>query len=292
MAFAVFTGKTLLAQQTPQGLSITPSSMELSISPGQTLTRTITLGNFTDQTVDVAISRRNFTANGEEGQVNLTEEETGFSLAAWIKTNPEKVTLSPNEKAEFEIAITVPTNAEPGGHFGSVVFGTIPSKTLNQTGAVVSQEVAALILIKVPGEVTENAKIESFTTEKKFYENGPVIFNTRVKNESTVHIKPAGTVTVTDMFGRKFTTQVEGNNILPQAIRKLNATLKNRFLIGNYSAKIELAYGTQNNALLVAETSFVAFPVKMGIVVLVVLFILFAMRRRLWKALNTILTGK
>lgn len=282
----------LTAQNATKGLSITPTSLELTIKPGESVTKTISLSNFTEKTVDISVSRRNFTANGEEGEVFLTEEENAFSLSSWIKTSPESQTLKPDQKKDFEVTITAPKNAEPGGHFGSVVFSTKPQSGLTKTGALLSQEVAGLILVKIPGTVNEQAEIKSFSPEKNFYENGPVNFNVRVKNGSTVHIKPTGTVTVTDMFGQKSYAQIDPKNVLPGAIRKIQATLTNKFLIGKYEAKVEIAYGAQNNALLSATTSFWAFPVKAGIVVLVILIIIYLMRRRLAKALKTIITGK
>jgi hypothetical protein len=288
----VFFVSKIYTQNSNNGLSITPFSLELTLEPGQTVTRTITLTNFTDQVADIAVSKRNFTANGEEGQVNLTEEETGFSLASWISTTPQRKTLAPSQKQEFEVTISVPKNAEPGGHFGSVVFGTIPSQNLNQTGALLSQEVAGLILVKIPGDVTERAKIETFAAEKKFYNMGPVDFSIRVKNESTVHIRPEGVVTVTDMFGKKSVVQVEGRNVLPGAIRKLSASHKENFLIGKYTADLKLSYGTQSNSVLTASTTFFAFPVRMGLIGLSILIIVFLLRKRLGKALKTLLTGK
>jgi hypothetical protein len=74
----VFFVSKIYTQNSNNGLSITPFSLELTLEPGETVTRTITLTNFTDQVVDIAVDKRNFTAKGEEGQVNLTEEETGF----------------------------------------------------------------------------------------------------------------------------------------------------------------------------------------------------------------------
>ncbi len=292
LLITVFGNKSLLAQQPTKGLSITPYSLELDITPGQTVTKTITLSNLTDRTVDIAAKKRNFTANGEEGEVFLTNDETAFSLSSWIKTSPDRKTLNPQEKQDFEITITVPKNADPGGHFGSVVFATVPQKGLTQTGALLSQEVAGLILVKIPGLVTEQAKIESFNSEKKFYENGPVKLNIRARNESTIHVKPIGRVIITNMLGQKSFATVEGKNILPHAIRKLQATLNNKFLIGKYTAQAELNYGTQNNALLTATTTFWAFPIRSGVVVLIILVILFLFRKRLLKAMKTLITGK
>jgi hypothetical protein len=121
---------------------------------------------------------------------------------------------------------------------------------------------------------------------------GPVDFSIRVKNESTVHIRPEGTVTVTDIFGKKSIVQVEGRNVLPGAIRKLNATHDEKFLIGKYTADVKLSYGTQSNSVLTASTTFFAFPVRIGLIGLGILVIVFLIRKRLIRAFRMIVTGK
>jgi hypothetical protein len=292
----IFTGSILygklFAQAAPSGLTITPSNVELQIKPGESVTKEITLTNSTQADVDIKVSRRNFTAQGEEGQITLTTDENNYSLATWIETTPETISIKKDGREKFLVTIKVPKSAEPGGHFGSVVFATVPKADVKQTGAVVSQEIASLILVKIPGTVEEDAVIESFKALQSFYELGPVSFEARVKNNSTVHIRPVGTLTVTGMFGQKFTGQVDSRNILPGAIRKIPAILNNKLLIGKYTASVSLVYGTQNNAPLIATATFWAFPVRYALIVLVILIVIFVMRRRLYKALKMVIIGK
>jgi hypothetical protein len=292
----IFTGSVLygklFAQKSPSGLTITPSNIELQVKPGESITKEIILTNSTPADVEIKVSKRNFTAQGEEGQITLTTGEDNYSLASWIETTPERINIKKDGREKFLVTIKIPKSAEPGGHFGSVVFGTVPKVDVKQTGAVVSQEIASLILVKIPGEVTEDAKIESFKALSPFYELGPVSFEARVKSNSTVHVKPVGTLTITSMFGQKLTGQVESRNILPGAIRKIPAVLGNKLLIGKYTASISLVYGTQNNAPLVATATFWAFPIRYALIVLVVLFVIYVMRRRLYKALKMVIIGK
>ncbi len=292
----IFTGSVLysklFAQQSPKGFTVTPSNVELQVKPGETVTKEITLTNSTDTDTEIKINRRNFTAQGEEGQVNLTTEESSYSLASWISVAPESVVVKKNSQGKFLATVKAPDNAEPGGHFGSVVFTTVPKKDLKQTGAVVSQEIASLFLVKIAGKVDEDARIESFSTPKWFFEFGPVPFDIRVKNNSTVHIKPAGSITINGTFGQKLTGSVESRNILPGAVRKIQGTLGNKLLIGRYTASVSIVYGTQNNAPLVAQTTFYAFPVRLGLLVLAALIIIIIMRKRLYKAIKIILIGK
>jgi hypothetical protein len=292
----IFVGKNiygkLFAQQSNPGLTVVPSNIEIAGNPGTTVTKEITVINSTNSDFDIATSRRNFTALGEEGQAELTTDSTTFALVSWLKVSPEKITIKKSEKAKFVVAISIPKNAEPGGHFGSVVFSTVPKGGLKQTGAVVSQEVASLILVRINGEVNENAIVESFLPSKSFYSSGPVVLNARIKNLSTVHIKPEGKVIIKDIFGRKYEVPVESKNVLPGAIRRLAAGFNSHLLIGKYSADLTLAYGTQNNPLLTTHTTFWAFPVKTGLITLVVLIFVYLFRRRIFKALRILLIGK
>ncbi|MCL5433100.1 MAG: hypothetical protein M1524_03220 [Patescibacteria group bacterium] len=171
------------------------------------------------------------------------------------------------------------------------MFSTAPRKDITETGAVVSQEIGALILVKIPGDVNEKALLESFASQKAFYMSGPAKFDIRVKNESTVHLKPEGTIIIKDMFGKKDASYVESRNILPDATRKLLSTWNKKFLIGKYTANLTLFYG-ESNQVIYSSTDFYAFPVKEGAIILGVLIILFFLRKRLFRAIKALITGR
>ncbi len=287
---AVFLG-ILYAQNANRGLSVSPSNFEISANPGDQVVKSITLQNLTDQDFDIGVDRRNFTAKGEEGSVDLTTNDTGFALSSWISVTPTRTNIPSNGKTTFRLTVSIPKNAEPGGHFGSIVFRTIPKANLNQTGALLSQEIGALLLVKVAGEVKENAAMEEFSANKMFYEWGPVTFTARIKNDSLVHIKPEGSIVIEGMFGQKDSIAFDTRNVLPQATRKILTTWNKSLLIGKYKANILLVYGDHNQTI-AATTEFWAFPVRLFLILLVVLFLLFLMRKRLGRSLKILFTGK
>jgi hypothetical protein len=278
------------AQKTTGGIAVHPSNFDIVGLPSQKSTGTITVDNLTDQSTQIVVDLRNFTAQGEEGSVSLTKEDTTYSLAKWIKVEPATVAIQAHSSQNFTFTIDVPKNAEPGGHFGSIVFTTAPSKDLNGSGASLSQEVASLILFKIPGDTKEQAILESFTTDKQFYEFGPVKFETRVKNESKVHIAPVGSIVIRGWFGQKFIVPLEIHNVLPDSVRKIPTTLKNKFLFGKFTATLIATYGTKGQQLY-SSTQFSAFPIRYGLVALIILIILFLGRKRIRKSIKVLLTG-
>jgi hypothetical protein len=147
----------------------------------------------------------------------------------------------------------------------------------------------------VAGRTTEKAFLESFSSNKKLWEKGPIEFEIRVRNQGNVHLKPVGIVTISNIFGQKVDSfSVEPKNILPGSIRKSTAVWDKKFLLGKYNATVILNYGTQNQ-MISASTNFTVFPYKIGSVILLGLIILLVLiyraRRRIGLALK-VLFGK
>src|SRR5688572_15929069 len=201
--------------QQKSGLAISPPTFELSANAGDVLKNSLRVDNISGEPLEVTVDVRNFTALGEDGGISLSEEEGAYSLASWISVTPEKVTIQAGESQVFNYTIDVPANASPGGRFGSIIFKTALKPVTGQSGVAVGQEIGSLLLLKIAGQVTEKAEIAGFGAKSGINERGPVDFDIRVKNSGNVQIKPKGTVTISNIFGKKVaTTPVDGKNVL------------------------------------------------------------------------------
>lgn len=286
------------AQTTDQTvtLGVSPQILELSVNPGETQTSTFRLTNASNESIDVVATPENFTPRGEEGAIDLTEDRTTYSLASWLTPSPAKATIAATKTQDFVVTIAVPAGAEPGSHFGSVVFRTIPpeDKTAN---ALVSQEIAPVILVRVAGDVTQSAEIVSFKPEKSFYSTETSInLEARIKNTSSVHFKPTGKIVVKNMFGNEVAALgMEKKNVLPDSIRQITTVWNpGKFAIGTYHATLTVVTG-ENNKIDTVETTIVIFPFQVIIPVIAGLtllgYLLYRGRSRLSNAFSA-LRGK
>ncbi len=272
------------AQVPGQGLEVSPPSQEINIDPGKTTTVKATLRNRSNTAVPINVRIEDFTAKGDEGQIELTADSP-YSVASWTNVTPASFTLQPGEEQEVTATINAPSDAA-GGRFGSFVFGVKP-ETSNPSDTALSQEIASLFLVKVSGPVDEKLEITSFEAPA-FSEFGPIPFNVTFANSGNVHVKTFGLINVTDMFGRKVADiVVPGTNVFPAAERVVRSELSNQFLIGSYKATALMYYGSQNQSLS-ATTTFYVFPVKIAVGALIVLFLIYLMRKRLGKALKAL----
>ena len=276
-----------------QGLEISPPVLELNANPGQKVTVQIRVRNVTTGVLIAKGKADDFGAGSDEsGQPKLLLDETGatrFSLKYWVSNVPD-LQLAPQELKTTTITITVPSNAEPGGHFGVVRFTAVPPD-LNGTGVALSASVGTLVLMKVSGPITDKLSVAQFSTgsitkaglgwlDKTFFEQGPVDFLVRSRNEGSVHEKPKGDITVTNMFGKKSKPLVvnqTGGNVLPDSIRRFESTFKDKGLFGYYTAALNLTYA--NNQTLSAQTTFWVLPWKMILLVMIGLIVIVALLR-------------
>lgn len=287
------TSRSVSAQGSQSSISISPLTFELTSNPGDTISNVVKVFNNGDQPMNVVMEIRDFTAAGEKGEVALgTLENQSFSLVHWVKVEPQSFVLEPKSFKVVEYTVTVPPNAEPGGHYGTILASLTSSAS--STGAALAQKIGSLLLLQVSGQVKENLTIKSFKAPS-FSEYGPVELDIRFENKGSVHLKPRGFVTVKNIMGDEVARlDIPQSNILPNSVRKLVMSLNQKWLWGRYDATLAAIYGTTNEPM--SETvSFWVFPwkVALGITIgaLLVLIILFRGRRRIKVALKVLVTG-
>src|SRR3989344_537584 len=125
-----------------EGLRISPLTFEMSANPGDTISNVIEIYN----------------TENEEAVVTDEINET-FSLAKWMIIAPQELILGPLERAAVTFTIQIPQNAEPGGHYGTVL-ATISGQPGGGVAAI-SQKIGSLLLLQVAGAVQEQMWIKS-----------------------------------------------------------------------------------------------------------------------------------
>lgn len=240
-----------------QGLEISPPVFELNANPGQSVNIQVKIRNITQTTLEVTGAVNDFGAGPQEdGSPQLLFNEVGttrYSLKTWV-TGVQNILLAPQQLETANVDISVPQNAEPGGHYGVVRFTGVPP-SLKGEGVALSASVGALILLRVNGDVIDQLNLAEFAAgtqtgvdtwnTQDFFEHGPVNFLVRLQDTGTVHEQPVGTITVKNFFGGTVgTVQVnsKSGNILPGSYRRFVQSLPNKELFGHYTATLALRY--------------------------------------------------
>lgn len=291
------------ANDAAQGIEISPALVDLNAERGKTYTIKLRVTNVTPATLVYSSEVNDFTSKDETGAPQVligSSLPPAASVIGWVSTDQE-FTLASRETRIIYATVTIPADAEPGGHYGALRFsGHAPE--LKETGVGLSASAGMLMLIRVAGNINESAKLESFftalpsdkTKQASLFENSDIGFVTRINNDGNVHVKPVGNIQIHDVFGNAVGTVAvndTSSNVLPHSIRRFEGEFKGNWLFGYYTADLTIGYGSTGQAI-TNTISFWVIPYKLIIVSLLGLVTLIFIASRLIKVYNRNIIAK
>jgi len=284
LAFLLLSTKTTFAQ-TAIGLSAIPPRIEISGKPGQVITKEIKIRNESNIERHISTSISDFIVNDNSGTpIKVISKDNRWAASQWVSISPnQSLKLKPGETKALNLIVIIPENATPGGHYAMVLHKpNNEAAIVSQTSSSIETNVGTLILISVAGKINQNAKID-YLIAPKFLEYGPVNFKSAISNLSDIHIKPIGSIKITNMLGGKTATITYNDldyNIFPLTNRLFENKLNKKFLFGRYKAKLTASYGTAGG-ILTATIFFWVIPWRLillvvcAIIIIILLVLLF-----------------
>jgi hypothetical protein len=289
-------------------VTVSPPLIQLTIGPGETWSSALKVTNTNKHDVTYYATVLDFEATGEEGvgtfiprvQLGAPTGPTGYSLASWIEMASTSVTIPAGESGDVPFTVRVPENAEPGGHYATILVGT-QTGTGEITGPTmqISSYVSSLIFVRLRGEAIESGRIREFRTEQSVYDTADANFLLRFENTGNTHLKPQGDIVIYNMWGKKrgelaVNQERHFGNVLPQSTRRFSFAWTGEGSvadIGRYSAVVTLAFGDGDKRNISATTYFWVVPTVPLVTTLVsiagfVLLIVWFIRRYIRRALS------
>lgn len=273
-------GSRALAQESESlefsGLAITPFLIEAELEGGEVSEQKILLTNTTGKKVSYDISINDFIPDEESGQAKFLptgqDAQAQYSLSSWISiTGQPNFSLNPGESSEIKFQITPPKDAEPGTHYGGMLFSVRTSET-TVAGSAVVEKVGAIILAKI-GRAKEQGNISNMYVDDSATGGKNLIL--QFHNFGNVHLKPKGEIFIHNIFGGQsgnLYVNRDAEIILPETQKEFVSNWKpGVFTFGRYTATAVLYYG--NPKIEVRNTiSFWILPIKQLMAFLILVF--------------------
>lgn len=264
---------------TAVGVTVSPVIDNIAIKPGQTVNRSIKITNPTSKTLTIYPVTLNFTTDNTQGKpvfYSDAERSSRYSLAAWIKPNVTSLSIPAQQFTELGYTITAPSDAEPGGHYGSILLSTEPPQlsSSSPTQVAVVGLIGTLLLVNVPGDVVTTGAIQALDAPTVLI-TGPANFTTTVTNTGNTHFRPIGDIKIKNWSGAvaaDLTVNDTQGAVLPESQRQFsNSWNFNWKSFGRYTATVTLAYGSPEQVMTDARVFYI-FPY--WFIALIVLFVL------------------
>lgn len=196
------------------GLSINPRK-NLVVNPGQTINDNLIVGNLSPlYPLSISLRVVDFTFYNNSGTPKLflaqNAPQTTWSIKPFIHL-PGTETIPAGGSIQVPYSVTVPKNQGAGSYYGAIVYSADSGKGGNLD---LDASGVSLVFVNVPGAVHENLSLQKlgvYTASKRAAVGSYTFINTQkpkqiaytLQNKGNVAESPAGSATVTYMFGGK-----------------------------------------------------------------------------------------
>lgn len=250
-----------LTVSTVFAIGIKPLRTELTIDPGASVTAKVRVINSESVPIKAKVDMEIYTKNDELGfpVVETISDDHPMNIRSWVTFNDPMIEIAPNSEKEVSFTVTVPSDAEPGGRYASIVYEPVVNSA--EAGLKVNARVASLILIDVTGAKRFDNSVTGFgPKDDAFYGDQHPTFVVRFVNNGNTHVKPNGSIALIDESGQQllqiakyqdpktgaFVTadtipvNIVGGNVLPGSARNFEGVWNENVQTGKFTAKLRI----------------------------------------------------
>lgn len=133
-------------------LSVSPHTFEISLFPGETVIQKIRISNKSQAALPIKVKVTDFTTEEETGQMVFDEfsQDPSFASRFWFEIESPDFILDPGEREIVNFTISAPKEAEPGGHYSTMLFvPQLPSFYFEGRGPRTIPIIGVLFLLSV-----------------------------------------------------------------------------------------------------------------------------------------------
>ena len=254
-------------------LSVSPPLFELMIQPNKQVKQIFTITNLGGDSI-ITPSLVYFESTDGTGNVNLTENQA----PDWVIYNKTPFNLKGQEKFDFEILFSPPSDDPEIDHLLTLVFETNePVDLLGQNSTTYTSKIGANILLTISkdGSPEKKAEIIEFSAPKIIDSLYPIRYTLKLANNGNSFWKPNGKIIV-----NKEILNLAPQNILSNSLRKMkcidneiliNCELKTRFYVGKIVSKLEFTIDEEPKVYKLEITTYSLPLTLVGVVVLLIL---------------------
>lgn len=265
------------AKAANSGIQISPTTYNYEIKPGESQTGKILLKNLNPTPLNYLMEVESFSQVSEDGAPSFEiDNNSGCTppLADWFFFgSEEKGQIQTGKDREIPFTVSVPKDAEPGGHYAAVFGRELKDVPEGQSQMGITSRVGTLILISVPGDVKTEAEITEFKAPKYVF-SGPIDFSMKVKNSGTVHYDSIGSVAIKPLVGKESKFELGTHTILPQNVRNYEKQWTKKYPFGYYKMTPVATDGAKKEVtaaaiMIIAIPLVIVIPVIVGLIILI-----------------------
>lgn len=201
------------------GIGLQPTTVEISVQPGDRQRQVINLGNVhQEDTISLTLGLADW-ALDEAGQIQLTPPgDTDTSAANWVRFSPAFVTLRPGETEQIIVDMAAPIRVEREGdyRFALIASTLLPEERAGQSGVWKKYQIASLFYLTM-GDAESHPEINQAVLTVSPEGEQSVTFD--LANTGNAHARLRGEIEISGDSGETITEPISNLVVLDAATR-------------------------------------------------------------------------
>jgi hypothetical protein len=231
-------GVPFLASAQSGSFTVRPAKVELVGNPGETVETYITVENHLGSSATFSVSFEDIAGSeNPDDAVTLLGTKRGPYPLRDLLRGPKSVSIPVGGEKRIPISVNIPSDASPGGLYGSVIFTPVRQKT--DGNVLPDSRLGVLLFLRVAGTLEESGGVKDFS-----FEGGRFVFGKPeprasatllFENSGTVHLNPYGEIRIKPLWREERNIPIDPWYVLPKSTRSRNLEV-GEFLSYGYQA--------------------------------------------------------
>ncbi|MEC7288494.1 MAG: hypothetical protein VXW22_00140 [Pseudomonadota bacterium] len=201
------------------GIGLQPTTVEISVQPGDRQRQVINLGNVhQEDTIALTLGLADW-ALDNDGQIQLNPPgESDTSAAEWVRFSPAFVTLKPGETEQIIVDMAAPIRVDREGdyRFALIASTLLPEERSGQSGVWKKYQIASLFYLTMgDAESTPAIKQAALTTSAE----GEQAVTFDLTNTGNAHARLRGEIQISGDQGETIKEPISNLVVLDEATR-------------------------------------------------------------------------
>ena len=233
LAILTFGQTTAFAQANDsQAITLTPASTDISVDPGASTTKTVSVINGGSEPFNVTLTSAPYHVIGSHYDPQFTQLPGTVDASEWVTLSETKATVEASKTTAIPYTISVPKNTAPGGYY-AIIFAETSSES-EGTGVVSHNRVGNILYITVNGEIKSGGNLAG-NTLPSFSFGGPISIGATISNSGGTHFVTNTSYTIKDLGGNEVFKYTAERYVLPQTQRDITYEWTPKALIGVFT---------------------------------------------------------
>ena len=201
-------GAALAALSAPAssfGIGLQPTTVEMSVKPGDRQRQVINLGNVhQEDTISLTLGLADWSLD-DNGQIKLAPPgDSNVSAAEWVRFSPAFVTLKPGETEQIIVDMAAPMRVDREGdyRFALIASTLLPEERAGQSGVWKKYQIASLFYLTM-GEAESKPEIKQASLTRDAEGSQAVILE--LENNGNAHARLRGEIAIKGDGGEPIT---------------------------------------------------------------------------------------